>query len=153
MNPIDIRSYRGDFEDAAELLRRIWSAAYQGKNLFPVWDASFLRWQLGEESGALLPAAYDGSRVIATMFTTSHSLGIGSASLAIGIGSWFTIESEYRRSGLALRLIEAQPAKGNSGASRMNLVLSSNRTMLVLDTAVAAFVRWFAARISWANLW
>ena len=60
---IEVRDYRGDFADVHELAQRVWSATYGGKTLFPLWDAAFLQWQLGAQSHALLPAAYDGTKL------------------------------------------------------------------------------------------
>ena len=46
MASIDIQDYRGDFEDVADLARRVWVPEYAGQTWVPIPDAEFLRWRL-----------------------------------------------------------------------------------------------------------
>lgn len=103
---IEIRDYRGDFEDVAELVGRVWTSAYRGRSWFPLWDATFLRWQLATQSGVMSAIAYDKGKLIACSFAIPHSLRMGSVVLQIGLGSWTTVDPNYRHLGLAQRLIE-----------------------------------------------
>ena len=107
MNGIEIREYRGDFQDVADLVQRAFGATHLGKKLFPLYDAAFLSWQLGSGSEALLPAAYDGNRLVGTLFSIPHTVRIGSKTCSIGICSWFAVDPEHQRSDLGLRLTEA----------------------------------------------
>jgi len=50
-----IRDYAGDCEDVAALGQKVWTATYGNTMWFPLWDAAFLRWQIG--GGALAPGA------------------------------------------------------------------------------------------------
>jgi hypothetical protein len=104
---VSIHDYHGDFEDVAEFARRVWTLAYRGKMWFPLWDADFFRWQLGEQSGALSAVAYDKGKLVGCSFAIPHSLRMGSSVLPIGLGSWTSVDPGYRRVRLALRLIEA----------------------------------------------
>jgi GNAT superfamily N-acetyltransferase len=107
VNGIEIRNYCGDFEDVAEFIRRVWTATYRGKLWFPLWDAAFFRWQLGAQSGALCPVAYDGTKLIGIHFSIPHSLRIGPSVLPVGLSSWCTVDPDYRHLRLALHLMEA----------------------------------------------
>src|SRR5262245_39678073 len=99
-----VQKYCGDFEDVAEFSRRIWIPQYGGKTWFPLWDAPFLRWQLGPHSEAFCPAAYHGSKLVGTAFSVPHSLRIGPSIYPITLCSWFNVDPDYGR--VALPLIE-----------------------------------------------
>ncbi len=99
-----VRKYCGDFEDVAEFTRRIWIPQYGGKTWFPLWEAPFLRWQLGPHSEAFCPAAYHGSKLVGTAFSFPHSLQIGPSIHPITLCSWFNVDPDHGR--LALPLME-----------------------------------------------
>jgi hypothetical protein len=101
-----IRDYAGDCEDVAALGRKVWSATYGGAMWFPLWDAAFLRWQVGGGE-ALAPALYEGDSLVGTFFSMPHTLRIGSQTLPIGLASWCTVDPAYRAGRSALRLIGA----------------------------------------------
>jgi hypothetical protein len=61
MAAVEFRDYQGDFEDIVALTARVWLPEYGGRIWFPMPEASFLREKLSAESGALCPAAYQGS--------------------------------------------------------------------------------------------
>ena len=46
-----IELYHGDFEDVAELTRRVWLPEYGGKTWVALPDGPFFRWQ-GSQNGA-----------------------------------------------------------------------------------------------------
>jgi hypothetical protein len=104
MPTIEIRGYRGDFEDIAELVRRVWIPEYGGKMWFPLPDASFFRWQLGAESDARCFVAYEGKKLVGSVSYMPHSLRIGSSVQPVALHTSFTVDPEHRR--IALSLIE-----------------------------------------------
>jgi hypothetical protein len=104
---IEIRSYRGDFEDVAELARRIWMHAYQDKAWFPLWDAAFFRWQFGGQSGAPCLVAYDNGIVVGSLLSMPHTLRIGSLLLPVSLSSWLLADPDYRHARVSPRLLEA----------------------------------------------
>src|SRR5712691_4568329 len=104
MAGIEIQEYHGDFEDLAELAHRVWVAEYGGKNWFPLPDAAFLRGRLGPQSGALCPVAYNGTKLVGSVFSVPHSLRVGGRVFPISLYTGFTVDPDHRR--LALPLIE-----------------------------------------------
>jgi hypothetical protein len=88
-----IRDYAGDCEDVAALGRKVWTATYGSTMWFPLWDAAFLRWQIG--GGALAPALYDGDRLVGTFFSLPHKLRIESQTLPVRLASWYTVDPAY----------------------------------------------------------
>jgi GNAT acetyltransferase-like protein len=104
MQGIELQDYRGDFADIAELMRRVWIAEYGGKHLVPVPDPAFLRWRVGGESGALCPAAFDGTNLVGSMFSLPHSLRIGGSVVPVALYTAFTVDPAHRR--LVLAMVE-----------------------------------------------
>ena len=104
MPEIEIRGYRGDFEDIAELVRRGWVPEYGGKMWFPLPDASFFRWNLGARSETRCFVAYEGKKLVGSVSYMPHSLRIGSSVLPVALHTSFTVDPEHRR--VALSLIE-----------------------------------------------
>jgi hypothetical protein len=63
MAGVDIRDYRGDFEDIVELAHRVWVPEYGGKTWIPLPEAALLREKFAPETGAVsLVAVLHGSR-------------------------------------------------------------------------------------------
>jgi hypothetical protein len=104
MTSVEIRDYRGDFEDLAELSRQVWLTEYRGRVWFPIAEADFMRWKLAPETGARCPSAYAGTRLVGSVFSIPHSLRVGDAVYPMAYLSNFTVIPEHRR--LALPLIE-----------------------------------------------
>jgi len=104
MQGVELQDYRGDFEDIVELVRRVWIAEYGGKHLVPIPDAGFLRWRVGPQSGALCPAAYNGTNLVGSVFFLPHSLRIGSSVFPVALYTSLTVDPNHRH--LALPMIE-----------------------------------------------
>jgi hypothetical protein len=100
----EIQDYRGDFEDLTAFWNRIWLSQYAGKMWLTIPDAQFFRWQLGPPSGALCHTAYEGSKLVGSVFSIPYSLRIGSATYPIALASGFTVDPDHP--GLALPLID-----------------------------------------------
>jgi len=100
----DIELYRGDFEDVAELTRRVWLPEYGGKTWVALPDGPFFRWQ-GAQNGARCVAAYDGTKLIGSTFSFPYSLRIGSSVHPSALISGFTVDPDHRR--VALPLLNA----------------------------------------------
>jgi hypothetical protein len=94
MAGIEIREYSGDFEDLAELTRRVWTAVYAGKMWFSLPDAPTLRcWA----QGGRCIAAYHGTKVVGSIFSIPYSLRIQSSVLCVPQITGFTVDSDHRR--------------------------------------------------------
>jgi hypothetical protein len=94
MAGIEIREYCGDFEDLVELTRRVWTAVYAGKMWFSLPDAATLRcW--GQGGGCI--AAYQGTKVVGSIFSVSSSLRIRSSVLSTPLITGFTVDPDHRR--------------------------------------------------------
>jgi hypothetical protein len=104
MAGIEIRDYCGDFEDVTEFTRRVWAPEYGGKIWAPIADMAFLSWRLGPRSGAVCPVAYDGTKIVGTIFSVPHPLRIAGSVLPVSLSTMFTVDPDHRR--VTLPLIE-----------------------------------------------
>jgi len=94
MAAIEIREYCGDFEDLVELTRRVWTAVYAGKMWFSLPDAPTLRcWAQG--GGCI--AAYQGTKIVGTIFSVPSTLRIRSSVRPIPLITGFTVDPDHRR--------------------------------------------------------
>src|SRR5258705_8017649 len=96
-----IELYDGDFEDVAELTRRVWLPEYGGKTWVALPDGPFFRWQ-GAQNGARGVAAYDGTKLIGSTFSFPYSLPIGSSVLPSALISGFTVDPAHPRGAVPL---------------------------------------------------
>ena len=104
MQQIEMRDYCDDFEEVAELWRRVWGSEYSGKTWVVLPDATFFRWQLGPQSGAMCHVAYEGGKLVGCVFSIPYSLRIGSSIHSSGLVFGLTVDAGRR--GLALSLVE-----------------------------------------------
>ncbi len=114
MAAVEFRDYRGDFEDIVALTARVWLPEYGGRIWFPMPEAGFLREKLSAESGALCPAAYQGERLIGSVFSVPRTLRIKGIDYPVSMWTGFSVEQEHRRLALPLieRLRRANEARG-----------------------------------------
>jgi hypothetical protein len=132
----EIRTYCGDFEDVAELIRRVWIEAYGGKMWFPLWDAAFLRREFGTEGGALCLAVSQECRLSGSFLATPHILRMGSSTVPITLSSWCTVDPRYGRFDTAVKLLEAMRQRHE------NLGLAFSLGVVSGDPASRAYRFW-----------
>jgi hypothetical protein len=104
MAAVEIRSYCGDFEDVAELMLRVWLPEYRGKLWVPIPDADYLRWRFGPASNSVCAAAYEGAKLVGTIFSAPSPLRISGSVYPASLSSVFTVEPDHRR--IALPLVQ-----------------------------------------------
>jgi hypothetical protein len=102
MLAVEIRSYCGDFEDVAELMRRVWLPEYCGKLWVPIPDAEYLRWRFGPESKAVCSVAYEGTKLVGTIFSAPSPLRVSGSVYPASLSSVFTVDPDHRRMALPL---------------------------------------------------
>jgi len=99
MAGIEIRQYCGDCDDLVELKHRVWIPQYRGRMWFSLPDAPTLRsWAQG--GGCL--AAYQGTKIVGSIFSIPCSLRIGSAVRTVPIITGFTVDPDHRRAAVPL---------------------------------------------------
>jgi hypothetical protein len=104
MAGVEIQDYRGDFEDVTDLTRRVWHQEYGGKVWAPIANAAFLSWRLGPRSGAVRLVAYEGKKLVGTMFSVPHPMRVAGSVIQASLSNMFTVDPDHRR--IALPLIE-----------------------------------------------
>src|SRR5215218_4274042 len=104
MAGVDIRDYRGDFEDIVELAHRVWVPEYGGKTWIPLPEAAFLREKFAPKTGAVTLVAYEGSSPVGNVFSVPRRMCINGVDYPVSMFTSFTVEPSHRR--VALPLIE-----------------------------------------------
>ena len=102
MASFEIRDYCGDFEDVAELTRRVWMPEYRDKIWVPIPDPAYMRWRLGPGSGGVGPVAYVGDKLVGTIFSAPHPLLVAGAVVPGSLSTVFSVDPEHRRVALPL---------------------------------------------------
>jgi hypothetical protein len=94
MASTEIREYCGDFEDLAELNRRVWIPEYAGRMWFSLPDAPTLSsWAKG--GGCL--TAYHGTEVVGCIFSLPYSVRTYSSVIPSALITGFTVDPNHRR--------------------------------------------------------
>jgi GNAT superfamily N-acetyltransferase len=108
---IETRTYEGDAATIAQFAARIWQGTYAGKMMLPLWDARYFDWQLlSERPGGrdFLVAAYDGTKLIGSLLGEKFRFRLHDQEFDATMGSWLTVDPEYRRQGIGIKLFEEQ---------------------------------------------
>jgi Acetyltransferase (GNAT) domain len=123
MAGVDIRDYRGDFEDIVELAHRVWVPEYGGKTWIPLPEAAFLREKFASETGALCLVAYEGASLVGSVFSVPRRMRIAGTDYPVSMFTGFTVEPSHRR--VALPLIERlrRISEDNGAAFGLGMVL------------------------------
>lgn len=100
---ISIESFRGDPGEAATFSIACWQASYAGRNLYPIWDESYMQWQLFQVPDPEVICrlgAYENGHLIGffaaelTTFRTPDGPRLGTMS------SWLSVTADRARSGI-----------------------------------------------------
>ena len=101
---IEIRDFEGDMEHLAEFVSKIWRQTYQGRMPVPYWSTDFLArdvWPNDETARHYNVAAYDGTRLVGTLPAWPGSVLLHGEERRCRIGSFASVDPEYRRQGVA----------------------------------------------------
>lgn len=104
---IEIRTCESEISEVADFTTGVWRETFAGKRLTLKWDESFFEWQVFNSVLArdYLIAAYDGARLVGTMFAEPFRLRLHDREHEATMSSWLTVNPEYRRSDLASKIV------------------------------------------------
>lgn len=108
---IEVRTYEEDSATVADFTRRVWSGRYDLTIPVIDWNPQYFEWQLLTGlPGArdFLVAAYDGTKLVGTLFAERMPFQLRGAPIEATMGSWLTVDPDYRGQGIAQRLAEEQ---------------------------------------------
>lgn len=106
---LEVRTFSGDARQLSEFVLRIWRETYAGKMPLPLWDADFFEWQLTWRDPDDRPyclAVYDGKRLVGTLLGEELRFRWFEQDLVGSMGSWLSVDPEYRRRGVGKLLRE-----------------------------------------------
>lgn len=108
---IETRTYEGDAGELARFAQRVWRGSYEGRMMLPMWDDRYFNWQLlAERPGGrdFLVTAYDGGQLVGSLLGERFRFRLHDREFDATMGSWLTVDPEYRRQGVGTLLFEEQ---------------------------------------------
>ena len=103
---IEVRTFDGGPEDAHRLILDVWTAAYGGKLPIQAWSPEYFEWELfstrlgGDD---YLIGAYDGSRLVGTLFAEEFTFRLNGEEVRGTNASWLSVHRGYP-GGIAKRM-------------------------------------------------
>ena len=121
---IEVRTYEGDAQTVSNFTRQTWLERY--KLDIPVIDwspAYFEKQLLWDRPGKrdFLVAAYDGARLIGTLFAEEIPFQHRGEPVSATMGSWLTVDPDYRGQGIARMLAEEQRRRHRAANAKFML--------------------------------
>jgi len=108
---IETRTYEGGAAELGQFAQRVWRGTYEGRMMLPVWDDQYFDWQLlSDRPGGrnYLVAAYDGTKLVGSLLGEQFRFRLHDREFDATMGSWLTVDPEYRRQGVGTLLFEEQ---------------------------------------------
>jgi len=104
---IEVRTCESETSEVAAFTTRVWRETFRGRRLAINWDTAYFDWQLfnGVCGRDYLLAAYDGTRLVGTLFAEPFRLSVRGVERDATMSSWLTVEPEYRRNDVASMLV------------------------------------------------
>lgn len=106
---LEVCTYRGDARELSEFVLRVWRETYADRMPLPLWNPEFFDWQLlwrTPEDRPYCLAVYDGERLVGTLLGEEMRFRWFEQDQLGSMGSWLTVDPEYRRKGVAKLLRE-----------------------------------------------
>lgn len=104
---IEVRTCESEAPEVAAFTTRVWRETFHGRRLAINWDTAYFDWQLfnGVCERDYMLAAYDGARLVGTLFAEPFRLRVRGVERDATMSSWLTVEPEYRRHNVASQLV------------------------------------------------
>ncbi|MBI2825385.1 MAG: GNAT family N-acetyltransferase [Planctomycetia bacterium] len=121
---IETRTYEGGPDELAAFASRVWHGTYAGKMMLPLWDARYFDWQLlSDRPGGrdFLVTAYDGTKLVGSLLGEKFRFRLHDREFDATMGSWLTVDPEYRRQGVGKLLFEEQQRRHQAHDAKFNL--------------------------------
>ena len=129
---VEIRPYDGDAVEASRFVNSVWTRYYAEKGPVTDFDARFLDWMLFGNPVAsrdYMLAAYQGSKLVGTLFAEPIPLRLGAKEVAGTFGSWASVDPDYRGQGVMMKLSERMAARHRErGAACMLACVATGST-------------------------
>ncbi len=108
---IETRTFEGNAAELSAFAQRVWRGTYEGRMMLPVWNDEYFDWQLlSDRPGGrhYLVAAYEGARLVGSLLGEQFRFRLHGREFDATMGSWLTVDPEYRRQGVGTLLFEEQ---------------------------------------------
>lgn len=104
---IEIRTFDGEPGELAKFTVGVWRQTYEGRMLLILWSEDYFRREFFPEDDRCrdyLIAAYDGTRLVGSHPSKPLVVRLHGQEIPATWGSFISVDPEYRRGGVALRL-------------------------------------------------
>ena len=121
---IEIRTFAGDAAEMAAFTTAMWRKSYGGKMPMPIWTPQFLEWELmagGPDARDYLVAAYDGAKLIGFLPAKQQLYRVAGRDVPGTMGSYLSVDPEYRRQGIALKMHQEQQRRHRERGAAINM--------------------------------
>jgi GNAT superfamily N-acetyltransferase len=132
---IEIRTFDGEPGELSAFTVRVWRQAYEGRMLMPLWSAAFFRRELFPADDRCRPyliAAYDGTRLVGSHPSRPLRIRLHGQEIPATWGSFISVDPEYRRRGVALKLQHEWDRRHRLHGARVNLGFQYVRSPVAL---------------------
>jgi GNAT superfamily N-acetyltransferase len=104
---IEIRTCESQIPEVAGFTTGVWRQTFGGKRLTINWHEAYFDWQLFNEfiERDYLLAAYDGAKLVGTLFAEPFRLRLHDREHDASMSSWLTVAPEYRRHDVGTKLV------------------------------------------------
>lgn len=121
---IEIRTFDGEPEELSTFTTRVWRETYEGRMLMILWSTAFFRRELFPEDDRArdyLIVAYDGARLVGSHPSKPLAIRLHGRELSATWGSFISVDPEYRRRGVALKLQHEWDRRHRERGAAVNL--------------------------------
>lgn len=128
---IEIRTFAGNETELSVFTTGIWRKWYAGKMPVPLWSPAYFCRELfsvDDDSRDYLVAAYDGGKLVASHPVRRLRILLHGEEKEATWGSYLTVDPEYRRQGLAIKMQEEQERRHRKRGAVVNLGFLYTRT-------------------------
>jgi predicted N-acetyltransferase YhbS len=154
---IEIRTYEGDAPTLSVFTQGVWRRTYAGRMTIPLWDERYFEWQLlAERPGGrdYLVVAYEGARLVGSLLGEAFRFRLRGREFDATMGSWLTVDPDYRGQGLGKRLVAEQRRRHQERGAVFHLGYGYEGAAISMgpafwkrmgdDTLVLGWVGWWA---------
>jgi GNAT superfamily N-acetyltransferase len=121
---VEIRTFEGDAAEMASFTTAMWRKSYGGQMPMPLWTPEFLEWELMPGASSqrdYLVAAYDGAKLIGFLPARPQPYRVAGRDVAGTMGSYLSVDPEYRRQGIALKMHQEQQRRHRERGAAINM--------------------------------
>jgi GNAT superfamily N-acetyltransferase len=132
---IEIRTFDGEPGELSEFTVGVWRRTYEGRMLLILWNEEFFRRELFPEDDRCrdyLIVAYDGTKLVGSHPSKPLTVRLHGQEIPATWGSFISVDPDYRRRGVALKLQHEWARRHQQRGAMVNLGYQYVRSPLAM---------------------